>query len=128
MSNARWRRIVAFLVLTYALSTIFYLRIASTGKLKMLPVLGLMWCPAAAAVIVRLVSQRNLHGTGWTWGATRWQVLSYLLPLSVGLVVYGLVWSTGIGGLTTAYELTLAGYKCEVLEAQPRAGDRKSVV
>ncbi len=99
---SRRRRIVAFLFLTYALSTIFYVRIASTGKLKMLPVLGLMWCPAAAAVIVRLVSQRNLHGTGWTWGPTRWQVLSYLLPPAVGIVVYGLVWLVGIGTFTAA--------------------------
>jgi len=100
MSITTRHRLVAFLVLTFALSSIFYVRIASTGKLKMLPVLGLMWCPGAAALIVRLVSQRNLRGTGWKWGATRWQVLSYLLPPALGAVVYGLVWLTGIGSFT----------------------------
>jgi len=35
-------RIVLFLVLTYALSSIFDVHIASTGKMSMLPVLGLM--------------------------------------------------------------------------------------
>jgi hypothetical protein len=72
MSITTRHRLVAFLVLTFALSSIFYVRIASAGKLKMLPVLGLMWCPGAAALIVRVVSQRNLRGTGWKWGATRW--------------------------------------------------------
>ncbi len=95
-------RIVLFLVLTFALSSIFYVQIVSTGKMKMLPVLGLMWCPGVAAMIVRLASQRNLRGTGWGWGATRWQALSYLLPAVFGLIVYSAVWLTGIGGFSAA--------------------------
>jgi len=103
------RRIIMFLVLTYALSAIFYVPIASTGKLKALPVLGLMWCPGVAALITRLVTQRNLRGTGWGWGKTRWQVLSYVLPAGLGLVVYGLVWATGIGGLNPGQLIKNAG-------------------
>ena len=95
-------RIILFLVLTYGFSSIFYVRIASEGKLRMLPVLGLMWCPGVAALIVRLVSQRNLRGTGWKWGPTRWQVLSYLLPAGLCVAVYGFVWLTGIGSFTAA--------------------------
>lgn len=102
MSIGTRQRIVAFLVLTYALSSIFYVRIASTGKMKMLPVLGLMWCPGAAALIVRLVSQRNLRGTGWKIGAARWLAVSYLIPPALGAVVYGIVWMTGIGSFTAA--------------------------
>jgi membrane protease YdiL (CAAX protease family) len=99
MPIAARRRIIIFLVLTYALSSIFYVLIISQGKLKMFPTFGLMWCPGVAALIVRLTTQRNLRGTGWGWGKTRWQVLSYLLPAGMGLVVYGLVWATGLGGL-----------------------------
>jgi len=99
MPAAARRRIILFLVLTYALSSIFYALIISSGKMKAFPTLGLMWCPGVAALIVRLTSQRNLRGTGWGWGKTRWQVLSYLLPAGMGLVVYGLVWATGLGGL-----------------------------
>ena len=58
-----------------------------------------MWCPGVAAMILRLATQRNLRGTGWGWGKWRWQLLAYLLPAGMGLLVYGLVWSTGIGGL-----------------------------
>ena len=99
MPNEARRRVVIFLVLTYGLSSIFYAVIISGGKLKMLPVLGLMWCPGVAALITRLATQRNLRGTGWGWGKTRWQVLAYLGPAVLALVVYGLVWATGIGGL-----------------------------
>ncbi len=102
MPAAARRRIILFLVLTYALSSIFYVLIISSGKLKALPTLGLMWCPGVAALIVRLTTQRNLLGTGWGWGKTRWQVLAYLLPVGLALVVYGLVWATGLGGLSTA--------------------------
>jgi membrane protease YdiL (CAAX protease family) len=102
MSIASRHRIPLFLLLTYALSSIFYVRIASAGKLKMLPVLGLMWCPGAAALIVRLVSQRNLRGSGWQWGATRWQFVSYLLPPALAVSVYGFAWLTGIGIFSAA--------------------------
>jgi membrane protease YdiL (CAAX protease family) len=100
MPTAARRRIIIFLVLTYALSSIFYAQIISSGKMKMLPVLGLMWCPGVAALILRLATQRNLRGTGWGWGETRWQLLAYFGPAILALVVYGLVWSTGIGGVS----------------------------
>ena len=100
MALAHRHRIVLFLVLTYTLSSIFYIHIASTGKMKMLPVLGLMWCPGVAASLVRLLSQGNLQGTGWRWRETWLHVASYLLPAALGLVVYGLVWLTGVGSFS----------------------------
>jgi uncharacterized protein len=99
MSTAR-SRVITYLVLTFALSSIFYWQIIGVGTMKMLPVFGLMWCPGVAALITRLVFQRNLRGIGWGWGKTRWQVLSYVLPPAMALVVYGLVWLTGIGGFS----------------------------
>ncbi len=97
-----WRRIAVFLVLTFALSSLFYWQIIASGKMKMLPTLGLMWCPGVAAIVTRLVFQRNLRGVGWGWGAPRWHVLSYLLPPVACLVVYGLVWLTGTGGFSAS--------------------------
>jgi uncharacterized protein len=102
MPAPSWRRIVFFLVLAYGLSSIFYGQIIATGQMHALPTFGLMWCPGVAALVTRLVFQRNLRGTGWGWGATRWQALSYLLPPLACLVVYGLVWLTGIGGVSAS--------------------------
>jgi uncharacterized protein len=102
MPAADRRRILMYLVLTFAFSSFFYWQIIAAGKMRMWPTFGLMWCPGIAALITRLVLQRNLRGMGWGWGATRWQALSYLFPPVAGLVIYGLVWLTGIGGLQAA--------------------------
>lgn len=100
MSTAR-AKVITYLVLTFALSSIFYWQIIGVGRMKMLPVFGLMWCPGVAALITRLAFQRNLRGTGWGWGRTRWQVLSYVFPPLIALVVYGLVWLSGLGGFSS---------------------------
>jgi membrane protease YdiL (CAAX protease family) len=100
MTTSARARIITYLILTFALSSVFYWQIVGTGKMKMLPVFGLMWCPGVASLITRLIFQRNLRGIGWGWGATRWQALAYLLPPVMALVVYGLVWVTGIGGVS----------------------------
>jgi len=99
MSTAR-AKVVTYLILTFALSSIFYWQIIGAGRMQMALVFGLMWSPGVAALITRLAFQRNLRGTGWGWGGTRWQVLSYLLPPVMALVVYGAVWMTGTGGLS----------------------------
>jgi membrane protease YdiL (CAAX protease family) len=102
MDIAARRQAITFLVLTYAFSSIFYALIISAGSLSGgggKYVLGLMWCPGIAALLTRLIYQRNLRGFGWGWGKTRYQAASYLIPLVLSLVVYGIVWATGIGGL-----------------------------
>jgi membrane protease YdiL (CAAX protease family) len=96
------KKILTYLLLTFVLSGFFYWLIltADKGKLQTLPVLGLMWCPGVAAIVTRLIYQRNLRGMGWGWGKTRYQVASYLIPLAGGLLVYGTVWLTGLGGFS----------------------------
>jgi membrane protease YdiL (CAAX protease family) len=95
-------RIIAFLVMTFALSSIFYTQIIRDGKMRPLSVLALMWSPGVAALGVRAATQRNLRDVGWTWGDSRWQVASYLIPLAAASVVYGTAWATGIGGIEIA--------------------------
>jgi membrane protease YdiL (CAAX protease family) len=104
MGSAR-KQVIAFLVLTFAASAPFYYLIAAAGGLAgggELYVIALMWCPGVAALVTRLLFQRNLRGFGWGWGGTRYQVWSYLLPALAGLAVYGLVWAAGLGGFSAA--------------------------
>jgi membrane protease YdiL (CAAX protease family) len=58
-----------------------------------------MWSPGVAALATRLALQRNVRGEGWRWGRTRWQVLSYAIPLVYALVAYGAVWALGLGSV-----------------------------
>lgn len=46
------------------------------------------------------------------------------LPAGSGEGQSVVILGAGIGGLTAAYELTKAGYSCQILEAQDRAGGR----
>lgn len=46
------------------------------------------------------------------------------LPRGSGVGTKVLILGAGIGGLTAAYELGRAGFECEILEAQNRAGGR----
>jgi uncharacterized protein len=94
-------KIIAFLLLTFLFSSIFYYLILSSGSMQAsggIYVLGLMWCPGVAALIVQLVYHRSLRGLGWKWGKTRYQFLSYIIPFVYALIAYSIVWATGLGG------------------------------
>lgn len=104
MADDAKKKILTYLLLAFALSSIFYylILVPSHGKLSNFLVLGLMWCPGVAGLATRLIYQGNLRGIGWGWGRTRYQVASYLLPLVGGLLVYGIAWLTGLGGFKGA--------------------------
>jgi membrane protease YdiL (CAAX protease family) len=96
MSETSNKKIVVFLLLTLAFSSVFYYLIISSGSLGAFSI-GLMWCPGVAAIITQLVFQRNLRGLGWGRGKLKYWGWAYLLPVLYGLVVYGLIWLTGLG-------------------------------
>ncbi|HEX4966027.1 MAG TPA: type II CAAX endopeptidase family protein [Thermoanaerobaculia bacterium] len=102
MADDAKKKILTYLLLAFALSSIFYYLILARGKLGDLTVLGLMWCPGVAGLATRLIYQKNLRGIGWGWGRTRYQVAAYLVPLTGGLLVYGIAWLTGLGGFKGA--------------------------
>lgn len=90
-----------FLLLTFALSSIFYALIIATGHLAGgmgLYVVGLMWCPGAAALLTCRLRGEGPDRLGWRWGAWRWSWLGYLVPLGYATVAYAIVWITGLGG------------------------------
>jgi membrane protease YdiL (CAAX protease family) len=95
------KRIVTFLILTLALSAIFYFLIISAGTLGAgwgFYTMGLMWCPGMAAILTQFIYKRKLSELGWGWGKTRYQVMSYVTPLLYALVAYLIVWISGLGG------------------------------
>ena len=99
--NAR-RRIYLFLVLTFALSAVFWVLAGRGASVPQeLITLGLMWCPGIAALVTMLAFRRNVRGLGWQRGPVRYLLLSYALPVVYAGVVYGLTWLLGWGALTT---------------------------
>jgi uncharacterized protein len=101
--NPGLKKIITFVLLTFALSAVPLAVIVSVGSMKaagMIWVFSLMWSPAVAAIITRLVFHRSLRGLGWGWGKTRYQALGYVLPLAYTSVTYALVWLLGLGKIS----------------------------
>lgn len=90
-------KLVTFLLLTFAFSSVFYVLMIRAGTMGNYA-LGIMWCPGLAAIITQLVYERSLRGLGWRPGKPRYLVASYAIPLLYCLVAYGFVWLTGLGG------------------------------
>ncbi|SFS01696.1 CAAX protease self-immunity [Dyella sp. OK004] len=90
-----------FLLLTFALSSVFYALIIATGHLggaKGMYVTGLMWCPGVAALLTCRLRGEGPARLGWRWGEWRWPWLAYVVPLGYAAVAYVIIWSTGLGG------------------------------
>ena len=62
LTTAR-KKILVFLFLTFAFSSIFYYLILSSGSLHPYS-FGIMWCPGLAAILTQLIFQRSLRGLG----------------------------------------------------------------
>jgi len=95
------RALPVYLLLTAALSSIFWFLIIKSGHVGGgggAYVAGLMWCPACAALITCKLLGRDVSSLGWKWGDSRYQVASYFIPLGYATVAYAVVWITGLGG------------------------------
>jgi uncharacterized protein len=114
--SRRWRRphvtperipraaLIAYLVLTFALSSAWYFLIVTRGGMGKNGgyVLALMWSPALAAFATQLATHRTLRGLGWRWPSGRWVGLAYFLPIAYSIVAYGAVWLAGLGAVDLA--------------------------
>ncbi|MCA0353889.1 MAG: CPBP family intramembrane metalloprotease [Chloroflexi bacterium] len=92
-------KISIFLLLTTVLTAICYYFLVGPNPQAAFG-LGLIFSPALAAVITQLVFERRLAGLGWKIAAPKDLLLSYGLPVSYGLVVYSVVWLSGIGDVS----------------------------
>jgi membrane protease YdiL (CAAX protease family) len=105
--------ILFFLLLTFGLSAIFYVLIARQGSSQSaggLYILGLMWCPGIAALLVRGVRRIKEPGIGWRPGKPLYWLLGYLIPIGYSFIAYGLIWLTGIAPFQNKIDANLIGY------------------
>jgi len=93
--------ILTFLVITFALSSVFYFLIIHTGKLGSgfgLYHAGLMWCPGISALLTCRILNRKISTLGWSWGKTKYQLKAWLVPALYGFIAYLIIWAFGWGG------------------------------
>ncbi|MGI9615801.1 MAG: CPBP family intramembrane glutamic endopeptidase [Acidimicrobiales bacterium] len=82
------RRIVTFVVLTCALSSVGWAATIISSETSIL----LLFAPGLAALITRVAFDRNLRGFGWKLPAPRYALAAYLLPAVVSGSMFVLAW------------------------------------
>jgi len=105
--------VLTFVILTFLFSSAFWYQItvlppvSANATLLLMYTIAAMWCPAIAAIITRLVYQRNLKGFGLYPGQARWLVIGMLLPVAVGFFIFGSAWISGIAPFNNIKAATL---------------------
>ncbi len=110
--HADRRAVPVYLLLTVALSSVFWFLIIKSGHVGAgggLYVAALMWCPASAALLTCKILGRDVKSLAWKWGNPRYQVMSYLIPLGYATFTYVIVWLTGLGGFYNKQFVTAVG-------------------
>ena len=82
------RRIVTFVVLAFALSTVGYTATIVSGETSLL----LLVAPGLAALITRFIYYRNFRDLGWGLPKLRFALVAYALPILVSGSVFVLAW------------------------------------
>ena len=100
--------VLTFVILAFLFSSVFWYLTATTPLVAenatrlLVYAVGAMWCPALAAIVTRLYFQRNLRGFGLYPGESKWLLLGMLLPVAVGLAMFGTAWITGTAPFSAA--------------------------
>lgn len=92
-------KIAFFLFLLAALYIFPFYKIVQAGGVEQAGryVFLIMWVPSISALVTKLVFDRNLRGLGFRLGKLKYLLLSLILPVIAGMVVYPIAWTTGIG-------------------------------
>ena len=104
------KEIIIFLSLLIIFSGISYLLISQSEDPNVYdgPVtLLLVYCPLLAAIITKLITDRNIRKLGWKLGEVKYLLLSLAIPVIYGIVVYGFAWVTKIGVVRDHFKIGL---------------------
>jgi len=91
------RGLAIYFAVLVALSAMFDAIIITTGNFSW--VFALMWTPALASVVARLVLREGFADVSFRLGGRRgWKAigLALIFPIVIGLIAYGIAWATGL--------------------------------
>jgi membrane protease YdiL (CAAX protease family) len=69
-------------------------------------VVALMWSPAVASIVARLVNRDGIRDVSFRFGGLRglaWNGVAWVYPIVVGLLAYGTAWATGLVGRSSSW-------------------------
>ena len=86
--STNWRQVRMFAILTALLSGGGYALLGITGETNIF----LLAAPALAALLTKLVMQRNLRGLQFGLPTWRWMPTAHLLPIAISGVPFAFYW------------------------------------
>jgi membrane protease YdiL (CAAX protease family) len=90
-------KIITFILLTLAISSMAYYVMISTGSAAEVGVVW-MWSPGIAAVLTQLLFRDSIRNFGWGLGERKYLLWGFAMPLLYALLIYGMAWITGLAG------------------------------
>jgi membrane protease YdiL (CAAX protease family) len=72
-------------------------------------IFAMMWCPAAAAILVSLLIARPFAAMGWRVPALRYLLLGIAIPVTYTAITYLLAWRTGAGERNPEFSWSVGG-------------------
>ncbi len=94
------REIGIFFILLLVFSGMSYLLISKSEAAKAedsIAALLLVYSPFLAAIITRLISERNIKKLGWKFGKAKYLLVAFIIPVIYGIIIYGFSWLTKVG-------------------------------
>ena len=99
--NKKNNKIIFFISLLVVIYIYPFYRIVQAGGIDQAEtfVILIMWAPAISAIVTKLIFDKNLRGLGLGFGKFKYLLLSLILPIIAAIIVYPIVWISGIGAL-----------------------------
>ncbi len=97
IKNWRWSKVAVFLVLTFAISSVFYAIMFFSGSTRDVGALW-MWSPGLAAFLTLWLLRGSIRDMGWGLGKKKYLLLGFIVPLIYAGVIYVAAWTTGLAG------------------------------
>ena len=95
------RATVVYLLFTLLFSSVIWALVIWSGHLGMAfgtMVVGIMWCPALAALVTCRVLGRSFRSLAWRWPEWKYIATAYLVPLAYAGIAYSTIWALRLGG------------------------------
>lgn len=86
------KQVICFLFITSVITTGIFIWMFNGARNSITAVLPMMYTPGISAILTALIFKGKIGYFGWKFGKARFLGYSYLLPIIVSLLGYGLVW------------------------------------
>jgi membrane protease YdiL (CAAX protease family) len=90
------KQVITFLAITSIVSAGLFVWLFHDGGENMVAIALMMWSPGISALLTSLIYKEGIRNYGWKLGEARYLGYSYILPIVVAVIAYGLVWLSGM--------------------------------